>query len=245
MLVQTSNRDQGRSRKSVSDVPRKTNKQKSQMHIQRTDCPVLAQNPKIASVSYAHRMPVRNDTCWNYKWDVRVHSIFLLCGLQKRAYLRCRMTQSPGYLGGNTYLICLVLFGREMATETRTGGYEKIFPVTSIVQQIHVAYYGISWCFSLFKTHNPGAPGWLSPLSIWLQLSSWSRGLWVPVLHRVLCWQFRAWSLLRILCLPLSLPLSCSCSVSLCLSKINKLWNSQPDPLVGHENQLGRQQLDF
>ena len=32
----------------------------------------------------------------------------------------------------------------------------------------------------------------------------------------------RAWSLLRILCLPLSLPLPCSHFVSLCLSKINK-----------------------
>ena len=34
-------------------------------------------------------------------------------------------------------------------------------------------------------------------------------------LHWALCWQLRAWSLLQILCLPLSLPLSHSHSVSL------------------------------
>ena len=67
----------------------------------------------------------------------------------------------------------------------------------------------ISVCF--------GAPGWLSRLSIWLWLRSWSHCLWDWAPHWVLCWQLRAWSLLQILCLPLTLPLPCSCSVSLCL----------------------------
>ena len=74
------------------------------------------------------------------------------------------------------------------------------------------------------RWNHPGAPGWLSPLGIQLQLRSWSRGLWVQALHRALCWQLSAWSLLRILCLPLSLPLLthavCVC-VSLSLSEIN------------------------
>ena len=67
-----------------------------------------------------------------------------------------------------------------------------------------------------------GAPGWLSRLSGRLRLRSWSRGPWVRALHRALCWQLRAWSLLRILCLPLPLPFPGSCSVS--LSKINKTF---------------------
>ena len=65
-------------------------------------------------------------------------------------------------------------------------------------------------------------PGWLSWLSTWLWLRSQSHGLWIRVPCQALCWQLRAWSLLRILCVPLSLPLPCSFSVSLCLSIINK-----------------------
>ena len=61
---------------------------------------------------------------------------------------------------------------------------------------------------------GPGASGWLS---VWLQLRSWSHGLWVRAPRPAVCWCLRAWSLLQILCLPLSLPLPCSCSVSLCL----------------------------
>ena len=34
-----------------------------------------------------------------------------------------------------------------------------------------------------------GAPGWLSRLSVWLRLRSWSRGPWVRVPHQALCWQ--------------------------------------------------------
>ena len=66
------------------------------------------------------------------------------------------------------------------------------------------------------------APGWLSRLSIQLGLRSWSHGLWVPAPRRALCWQLRAWSLFRILCLPLSLFLPSSVSLCLSLSKINK-----------------------
>ena len=65
------------------------------------------------------------------------------------------------------------------------------------------------------KWGSSGVPGWLSWLSVWLRLRSRSHGLWVQALHRALCWRLRAWSLLRILCLPLSLPLPCSRSVSL------------------------------
>ena len=75
---------------------------------------------------------------------------------------------------------------------------------------------------SLSKMNKCGAPGWLSRLSGRLRLRSWSHGLWVRAPRRALCWQLRAWSLFRILCLPFSLLLPCSCSVSLSLSKINK-----------------------
>ena len=69
----------------------------------------------------------------------------------------------------------------------------------------------------IFQKAFLGAPGWLSRLSVRLQLRSWSRltGVWAP--RRALGWWPRAWSLLPILCLPLSLPLPRSCSVSLCL----------------------------
>ena len=49
-------------------------------------------------------------------------------------------------------------------------------------------------------------PGWLSWLSVWLQLRSWSLGSWVQAPRWSLCWQLRTWSLLWILCFPLSLP---------------------------------------
>ena len=62
-----------------------------------------------------------------------------------------------------------------------------------------------------------GVPGWLSQLSFWLQLRSWSYSWWVRAPCQALCSQLRAWSLLRILYLPLSLLLLHSCSVSLCI----------------------------
>ena len=68
-----------------------------------------------------------------------------------------------------------------------------------------------------FKNIKVGAPGWLSRLGVRLQLRSRSRGMWVRAPRRALCWLLRAWSLFQILCLPLSLTLPSSCSVSLCL----------------------------
>ena len=69
-------------------------------------------------------------------------------------------------------------------------------------------------------------PGWLSQLSIWLQLRSWSLSLWVQAPLGALSWQLRVWNLLQILCLPLSLslPHSCCLSLSLSLSNMNKHW---------------------
>ena len=90
--------------------------------------------------------------------------------------------------------------------------------------------------------YPPGAPGWLSQLSIKLWLRSWSCSSWVWAPCQVLCWRLRAWSLLQwvrascqalcwqfgawcllqITCLPLSLHIPCSFSLSLSLSQINK-----------------------
>ena len=71
-----------------------------------------------------------------------------------------------------------------------------------------VASKGIIWditCISIKKMFR-GAPGWLSQLSGWLRLRSWSRGPWVRAPRRALCWQLRDWSLFQILCLLLSDP---------------------------------------
>ena len=67
-----------------------------------------------------------------------------------------------------------------------------------------------------FKPPCFGAPGWLSQLDILLWLRSWSLGLLARALCQALCWQLRAWSLLRIVSLSLSvLPLLVLCP-SLC-----------------------------
>ena len=69
------------------------------------------------------------------------------------------------------------------------------------------------------KKSTRGAPGWLSRLSDPLRLRSRSHGQWVRAPRRALCWRLRAWSLLQILCLPLSLTLPCLLSVSPSLSQ--------------------------
>ena len=81
---------------------------------------------------------------------------------------------------------------------------------------INITLWFISYRL-LKKYFHSGARGWLSWLSVWLRLRSWSHGSWVKAPHRALCWQLRAWSLLQILYLPLSLSLPCLCSVSLSL----------------------------
>ena len=65
-----------------------------------------------------------------------------------------------------------------------------------------------------------GVPGWLSQLSVWFQLRSWSHSSWVQALCWALCWWLRAWSLLCIVCHPLSLSLCPFPTHSLSLSQI-------------------------
>ena len=60
-----------------------------------------------------------------------------------------------------------------------------------------------------------GVPGWLSRLSFRLWLRSWSRGSWAEALPGALCQRIRAWSLLLILRLLLSL---CTSLLSLSMS---------------------------
>ena len=55
------------------------------------------------------------------------------------------------------------------------------------------------------RISSMGAPEWLSWLSVWLRLRSWSHGSWVRALASGS--PLSAQSLLRILCPPLSLPL--------------------------------------
>ena len=59
-------------------------------------------------------------------------------------------------------------------------------------------------------------PGRLSRLSLGIWLRSWYRGSWAEALPWALCHEIRAWSLLLILCLPLSFSVTpCSLSLSL------------------------------
>ena len=43
--------------------------------------------------------------------------------------------------------------------------------------------------YTHIKPLKQGAPGWLSRLSVWLWLRSWSHSLWVRAPHWALCWQ--------------------------------------------------------
>ena len=86
----------------------------------------------------------------------------------------------------------------------------------SLVSFTVTFYKMYSFLSDLFKIYFFGVPGWLSRLSVRLRPRSRSHTPWVRALHRGLCWQLRAWSPLQILCLPISLPLPRSCSVSLC-----------------------------
>ena len=68
------------------------------------------------------------------------------------------------------------------------------------------------WMF-LKKLKNNGVPGWLSQLSVQLQLRSWSCGFWVQAPCWALCSQLRTSSLLQILSPSLCLPHSCFVSL--------------------------------
>ena len=46
--------------------------------------------------------------------------------------------------------------------------------------------------YLLKEYENTGVPGWLSQLSIWLWLRSWSHSSWIQAPHRALCWHPRA-----------------------------------------------------
>ena len=95
-------------------------------------------------------------------------------------------------------------------------------PLCSSVLYLEVLIWVKSYiCLSLISLSRIPSKGvWVAQSVERLRLRSWSCSLWVWAPRWALCWQLRAWSLLRILCLLLSLPLPRSCSVS--LSKINK-----------------------
>ena len=77
----------------------------------------------------------------------------------------------------------------------------------------------------LLENKSSGTPGWLSRLSIQLRFRSWSHGSWVWAPCGALCWQLRAWSLLRMLCLPLSPKPSPTRTLSLSKINIKKKFN--------------------
>ena len=85
-----------------------------------------------------------------------------------------------------------------------------MFYIYSMHKTLHIEVY--SW----------RAPGWLSGLSIRLRLRSWSHSSWVRAPRRALCWQLGPWSLLQILCFPVSLPLPHLGSLPLSLKCLKK-----------------------
>ena len=102
-------------------------------------------------------------------------------------------------------LILFLLICRQfLRLNYETGNTEKHFGTRQIRPPV----------IEVSKERSIGTPGWLSRLSVRLQLRSWFHGSWVWAPRRALCWQLTAWNLLWILCLPLSLPLPYLCSVS-------------------------------
>ena len=104
------------------------------------------------------------------------------------------------------------------------GRHYKIHAPSSLVKIGFV--YCSRWCFlpskrkfsaCVFRKMALRVSGWLSRLSNWLRLRSWSHGLRVRAPRQALCWQLTAWSLLRIQCLLLSLCSSPARSLSLSL----------------------------
>ena len=75
-----------------------------------------------------------------------------------------------------------------------------------------------------FRDRFLEAPGWPKWLSVQLWLRSRSQGPWVRAPCQALCWHLRAWSLLPILCLPLSL---CPPLKNKYIFKTNKQTNKQ------------------
>ena len=61
-------------------------------------------------------------------------------------------------------------------------------------------------------------PGWLSQLSVLLQLRSWSHGSWVQPPCRALCWQLRAGACFRFCVSSLSFCPCPTCALSLFLN---------------------------
>ena len=67
----------------------------------------------------------------------------------------------------------------------------KVMVGVAIIWQ-HTVLRNASSLQSEIENQCQGAPGWLSQLSVWLQLRSWSRSLWVQVPHQAVYWQLRA-----------------------------------------------------
>ena len=84
---------------------------------------------------------------------------------------------------------------------------------------------GATWAGlrEVLEVFSVGVPGWLSLLSVWLQLRSWSHGSWVWAPSQALCWQLRAWILLQILSPSLCTSPACTLSLSKNKQTLKKL----------------------
>ena len=93
--------------------------------------------------------------------------------------------------------------------------YPKVFAALSI--ELLAAYYVIFTIDTLLLKLRCLRGAWVvQSVKRPTSARSWSRGPWVRAPRQALGWWLGAWSLFPILCLPLSLPLPRTCSVSLC-----------------------------
>ena len=177
-----------------------------------------------------------------YRWERKRNIIKMKCENMCLNEIQTRTQKADGING----------YSRSKASETRRSRMFlprrmlKVRPNQSSGTRTtnsctHATAY-IYWLFLIaaFKKQVCRAPGWLSQLSGQLRLRSWSRGPWVRAPRQVLCWQLGAWSLLRILCLPLSPSLPRLLVPSLSLTQINKNFFKKI-----HEGLLKRIDVDF
>ena len=176
----------------------------------------LKQSPGLWAVSTESDMGLELINPEIMTWaEVRCSTNWATCQLK---------SPSSTHATAEPYLLDSILILWFLATNKRME-MEWVFE-NSCYMPVCVKFYHI-------RISPLGVPGWLSRLSIWLQLRSWFHSLWVQAPHWALCWQFRAWSLFWILCVCVSLslcpppPTLLILSLSLSKIKIKKNFNKK------------------
>ena len=136
---------------------------------------------------------------WNSHYSLLVHAAFPLSLVRKKNTLGQQF--GIGRLTNFEWHTVVAHF----ALNFKTGNQQFSLTSRKCLKVFSFSKNHVYWWLFCFESRVEGVPGWLSQLSVWLLLRSCSHGLWVWAPHQALCWQFWAWSLLRILCLLLCL----------------------------------------